>query len=547
MTIATRLFLLSMLSALGLLLLGVTGFIQLSNYNQKLEADLDEIGIGIHNLVDIEAAQIAFKTQVQEWKNILVRGNQKEDFDKYLKQFGDEEAKVQALLAKSAKSLRVNGDEAFATEAESLAKEHLALGTKYRDALKDFDIADREAGRKVDVAVKGMDRPVATGLSKMLEKVEAGELEHLGHQKSDARAHFTQIRYTSIAIVLAVIAGIGAFAFVTVRTIRQSLDTMRATAEAIPKTWDLRMRIPVTGNDEIADTGRAVNALLASFQDVVGRIVENARQTASSCQHMANSLSEIQQAVGNQNDATSAVAAGVEELATSFAQISSNASDSLAANGTATQSAVTGGQVISTASDGMRNIVGSVQSTATVIERVGQQSRDISTIVQVIREVADQTNLLALNAAIEAARAGEQGRGFAVVADEVRKLAEKTTSSAQEITRMIEAIQQSSGQAVVDIRQVVDQVQIISNSSNQAHDSIMEIRANTDKSERYSRDISYALDEQMSASTLIAQKVETIAQMSEENANSVAKAEEAMRDLEEESRTLQAAVARFVV
>jgi methyl-accepting chemotaxis protein len=93
----------------------------------------------------------------------------------------------------------------------------------------------------------------------------------------------------------------------------------------------------------------------------------------------------------------------------------------------------------------------------------------------------------------------------------------------------------------------VDQVQIISNSSNQAHDSIMEIRANTDKSERYSRDISYALDEQMSASTLIAQKVETIAQMSEENANSVAKAEEAMRDLEEESRTLQAAVARFVV
>jgi methyl-accepting chemotaxis protein len=476
-----------------------------------------------------------------------VRGNQKEDFDKYLKQFGEEETKVQNLLTKAAKGLRANGDDAFATDAEALAKEHLALGAKYRDALKDFDIADREAGRKVDVAVKGMDRPVASGMSKILEKVESGELEHLGHQKTEAQARFVQIRTTFIAIVLAVIAAIGGFAFVTVRQIRQSLSTMRTTAEAIPKNWDLRTRIPVTGKDEIADSGRAINALLESFQDVVGRIVVNAQQNAESCKHMAHSLAEIEQAVGNQNDATSAVAAGVEELATSFAQISSNASDSLAANGAATQSAVTGGQVISAASDGMRGIVGSVQTTATVIERVGQQSRDISTIVQVIREVADQTNLLALNAAIEAARAGEQGRGFAVVADEVRKLAEKTTTSAQEITRMIDAIQQSSGQAVIDIRRVVDQVQTISESSRQAQESIDVIRANTDKSEHYSRDISYALDEQMSASTLIAQKVETIAQMSEENANSVAKAEEAMRALEEESRTLQAAVARFVV
>ncbi len=178
---------------------------------------------------------------------------------------------------------------------------------------------------------------------------------------------------------------------------------------------------------------------------------------------------------GTINDRVSAIAAALEEMSATVAEIARSsqvASDSsIKASSTTSESK----GYIQSASESMREVAFKVKETAEIIQDLGTQSEEIDSIVTSIKSIAEQTNLLALNAAIEAARAGSAGKGFAVVADEVRQLAERSRTAATEITEKIRLIRSGTQAAVSSIDSFTSKVSESESSSARADEALLRI------------------------------------------------------------------------
>ena len=291
----------------------------------------------------------------------------------------------------------------------------------------------------------------------------------------------------------------------------------------------------------------AMKSMRNSLAQAVGGIRDGSNDVLGASAQLSSAAARVADASRQQSDAASSMSAATEELTVSISQVADNANQARQIAEKAGNISVQGNSVVARATQSMESINEFVSHSTGIIRSLGDESSRISSIVNVIKEIADQTNLLALNAAIEAARAGEQGRGFAVVADEVRKLAERTTLSTREISEMIETIQQRAGEAVGSMEEGTERVAEGVTQANTVRELMDRLNDETKGVMAAINDINSALSEQRSASNLIAGQVEKIAQMAEDNSTSVNQVAASAQHMESLASNMSSIVKHFRV
>lgn len=463
---------------------------------------------------------------------------------------------LQQLVARS-KQLRKEYEERHAYWVRTLAAGPMKTALverSYRSGVAFLDARDQEFVPAMLAGDVTKARALAAGKMNQhyrahreaIDEVVAAAMPWQLQQEAQATA-IVQARINKIALVslvifcAATVVGLG-----IARRLTSRLSTIESCFQTI-SGGDLRIRIPVQGEDEVARLSRATNALLDNLEGMIGRVAMVTEQLASAAVELSATAVEISGGTARLTSRALHTAAAVEEMNATVGQVAQNSGKAACLARETVETAKDGGAVVSSTIEGMELLAAAVSSSATIITELGKSSDQIGVIVGTIEDIADQTNLLALNAAIEAARAGEQGRGFAVVADEVRKLAERTTKATKEISDMIRQIQQDTHGAVDSMQNGKEKVSTGVDLANKTGEALAKIVRMVSESADMIQQIAVASEEQSSATQQIAADIENVAQVTKESAAGANESAKACQDLSQIAIELQRLVGNFRV
>lgn len=317
------------------------------------------------------------------------------------------------------------------------------------------------------------------------EQQVSADLLNITHERlaSANQQMFFVLATLSLVLIIVLLLSLS-----VIRYLHTSVHHLYSTVTQARKHYDLSVRLNHNSQDEFGELALAFNEMMSDFENVILQVRASASKLQQAVEQMDVCTHAMEQDVMAGHSEAEQVASAMTEMSATVAEIASNAVQASEASNSANQEAKTGNLEVGRTSKAIKALADDINGASQAINELDREIHGIVVVLDVINSIAEQTNLLALNAAIEAARAGEMGRGFAVVADEVRSLAQRSQTSTSDIKNMTDRLKSSANLAVkamdrglaqantsvqeaeqagIELKRIVEQVDIINRMNEQ--------------------------------------------------------------------------------
>lgn len=514
-----KLFGLALLGGLAVLVVGMTGYMRLSQMTTAVQSQATNNstqraqmnGDMMHDALRADVYAALFESQMRLQAATQINT----DLNEHVELFESSLAQVEKTAL----------NEAIRVHVKSLAP---AAQTYVSDARMIINLAFTNrplAIAKLPVFIEAF-RTLESKLETLGDMIE----KDVKQAQMDSDQVSAQGQRTIFGALLIAMLGMVGFTIWIVRSVKRPLEMAVSLMQGLA-VGDLQHKLTLESNDEFGQMATAFNQSIESMSGTLRSISHAANTLAQSSTSLTN---VSQQMSANAEDTTSqavvvsaaaeqvssnvqTVAAATEEMTASIKEIARNVSDATHVASTAVEAA---------------------EATNMMVSRLGQSSAEIGNVIKVITSIAEQTNLLALNATIEAARAGEAGKGFAVVANEVKELAKETAKATEEISRKVNGIQVDTTEAVGAIRRINEIIRQISDIQTAIAGAIEEQTVTTNE-------INRNIVEAARGSSEIAGNIHSVAQSAETFRTGASDSQAAAIELSRMAQELQQLISQF--
>ncbi len=393
--------------------------------------------------------------------------------------------------------------------------------------------------------------PMLAPFNAMIKPVEAFQADmrnDTNMMRISGDKHLNNITISMLSISAFMVIFISIAGFLLSRKINSPLAVLNQQMQRVGR-GDLSQCIDMSRftKDELGCSAKFFSEMQNSVASLIKDISKNVVSLDTTSSKLSKQSAEATQGIQNQQTDISQISTAMTDMLEGLKDIAANTNSTAEVAVNASEEANNGKQIVSKAVLEIETVSESLEKASDVINALGEDSANISSVTEVISSIAEQTNLLALNAAIEAARAGDQGRGFAVVADEVRTLAQRTQNSIDEITTTISSLQARAEEAVASMEHSRTGMSNSVDQAKLAGESIAELSRSVMSISETAKEVAAATDGQTSVTMELSDRIMQVNDASTKVSDVTLEAQVLYRELTSLSEDINKLTNRFCV